>query len=81
MAATAWLAPLCPPNQMRMIEIWDQDDGFVTIRGVPLDYATDGDPVAADGRKRGVVDWTSSWGQDGTGDPSQRAVELWITKP
>ncbi len=55
------------PNQMRMIEIWDQDDGFISIKGIPLDYSTDGDPVAADGRKRGIVDRTSSWGWDGSG--------------
>ena len=27
MAATAWLAPLCPPNQMRMSEIDGDGDG------------------------------------------------------
>jgi 3',5'-cyclic AMP phosphodiesterase CpdA len=69
------------PFQMRFIEIWDQDDGFVSVRAVPVDFATDGDPVAEDGRKRGTVDYISSWASDGRGDPQQRAVDLWFPKP
>jgi hypothetical protein len=69
------------PFQMRFIEIWDQDDGFVSVRAIPVDYATDGDPVAADGRKRGTIDFVSSWAPDGNGDPAHRSVELWFPKP
>jgi hypothetical protein len=68
------------PNQMRFIEIWDQGDK-ISVRAVPLDYATDGDAVAAEGRRRGVVDLVSSWTNDGSGAPSQRAVQLWLPKP
>jgi 3',5'-cyclic AMP phosphodiesterase CpdA len=69
------------PHQMRMIEIWDEDDGYLTIRGTALDYQVDGDPVAADGRKRSVVDYTSGWVGDGTGAVGDRNVALWIKKP
>jgi 3',5'-cyclic AMP phosphodiesterase CpdA len=69
------------PNQMRLIEIWDQDNGFLSIKAIGVNYRTDGDDVAADGRKRGVVDYTSAWGEDGSGDPAQRNVNLWIAKP
>lgn len=70
------------PHQMRVIEVWDADDGFVAIRAVALDYAVDDDPVAAEGRKLGVVDYTSGWEVNGAaGDPDHRNVELWIAKP
>ena len=69
------------PNEMRLLEIWDQDDGFVSIRGVGIDYAVDDDPVATDGRSRAVVDFTSGWSEDGRGEVIDRNVELWIAKP
>ncbi len=55
------------PHQMRMIEVWDEDNGYLTIRGTALDYQVEGDPVAADGRSRSVVDFTSGWISDGSG--------------
>lgn len=69
------------PHQMRVVEVWDQDDGYVSIRGVALDYSTGSDPVAADGRSRGVADFTSGWGKDGRGALGDRNVELWVKKP
>lgn len=69
------------PHQMRVIEIYDQDNGYLSIRGVALDYSTEGDPIAADGRQRGVIDFTSGWVPDGRGEKSARNVELWIQKP
>ncbi|WP_104987551.1 metallophosphoesterase [Sorangium cellulosum] len=69
------------PHQIRVIEIWDDDNGFVSIRGTALDYAVDGDPVAEDGRRRGVVDLTSGFGKDGSGEPAWRNVELSIQRP
>lgn len=69
------------PHQMNVVEVWDQDNGQITVRAVPLDYSVEGDPVAAAGRTLGVIDLTSGWGQDGRGDPKQRAVELWLPKP
>jgi hypothetical protein len=69
------------PHQMNVIEVRDEDNGQISLRVVPLDYSVEGDPVAAQGRTISVVDLTSGWGQDGRGDPKQRAVELWIPKP
>ena len=66
------------PHQLRLFEVYDQGDGVVSIRGVPFDFAVDDDPVAEDGRVRGVVDLTSGWGGDGSGAPEERAVELWV---
>jgi hypothetical protein len=69
------------PHQVRVIEIWDEDNGSATIRGVALDYAVDADPIAEDGRRRSTVDVTSGFGRDGRGDPASRNVELWIRRP
>lgn len=66
------------PSQMRVMEVWDQDNGFVSIRGLALDYETDNDPIAEDGRRRSIVDLTSGFEQDRS---TQRNVELWIKKP
>ncbi len=69
------------PHQMRVVELWDQDNGFVTLRLVSLDYATDDDPVAAHGRELGVVDYTSGWTTESRGNADDRNVELWVAKP
>ena len=70
------------PSQMRLVEIWDQDNDHLTIRSLAFDYAVDGDPVADAGRTLGVADFTSSWVGDGRGaGPEHRNVELWIPKP
>jgi calcineurin-like phosphoesterase family protein len=69
------------PHQMRVIEVWDEDNGYLTIRGTALDYQIEGDPIAADGRSRSVVDFTSGWVGDGSGTLDGRNVALWIKKP
>jgi 3',5'-cyclic AMP phosphodiesterase CpdA len=70
------------PHQFRVVEIFDQDNGWIMMRAVAVDFAVDGDPVAEEGRKRGVVDFTSGWlPDDGVGEPTDRNVELWIKKP
>ncbi len=52
------------------------------MRATAIDFSVDGDAVANEGRRRGVVDLTSGWLQsDGTGKPDDRNVELWIKKP
>ncbi|MBX3126838.1 MAG: metallophosphoesterase [Polyangiaceae bacterium] len=69
------------PHQVRLIEITDQDNGFVSIRAIAVDFATDDDPIAADGRRRGITDFTSGWSKDGAGDLGHVNVELWVKKP
>jgi hypothetical protein len=66
---------------MRMVEVWDQDNGYVSLRLVAFDYRTAHDDVAAEGRRRGVSDMTSGWMPDERGDADDRNVELWIPKP
>ncbi len=70
------------PHQLRMMEVWDQDNGGLTIRSVAFDFSTDDDPIAEAGRTLGVMDFTTAWEGDGRGDsPEDRNVELFIAKP
>jgi len=70
------------PHQMRLLEVWDQDNGSLTIRTVAFDFVADDDPIADAGRTMGVLDFTSFWEGDGRGpEPTDRNVELWIAKP
>lgn len=70
------------PHQFRVVEIFDQDNGWIMMRATAVDFSVDGDAVAMEGRRRGVVDLTSGWLEgNGTGKPDDRNVELWIKKP
>lgn len=70
------------PSQMRVIEVWDQDNGALSIQARAFDMITDDDPLAELGRTLAVADFTSGWENDGRGTgPDQRNVELWIAAP
>ncbi|MCA9584653.1 MAG: metallophosphoesterase [Myxococcales bacterium] len=69
------------PHQFRLVEIFDQDNGWIMLRGTAVDPVTDDDPVAAEGHTRGLIDFLSGWSPDGLGKPDDRNVELWIKKP
>ena len=70
------------PHQLRLVEVWDQDNGALTIRTIAFDFVADDDPIADEGRTLGVIDFTSFWEGDGRGlAPTDRNVELWIAKP
>ena len=69
------------PHQFRVVEIFDQDNGYLMLRGTVVDYAAEGDAVAAEGRRRGVVDLEAGWTPGGVGKKDDRNVELWIKKP
>lgn len=70
------------PHEMRLVEIWDQDNDFLSIRSIAFDFVTDDDPIADIGRTIGVADFIAGWEGDGRGDgPEARNVELWIPKP
>lgn len=70
------------PNEFRVVEIFDQDNGWIMLRATCVDYAQDGDDVAKEGRRRSVVDMDSGWGPaSGAGKLEDRNVELWIKKP
>lgn len=70
------------PHQLRAVEIWDDDNGFLRLRGTVVDLATDDDPVALEGKKLGVLDYTSGWiDGSGTGTLDDRNVDVIIPKP
>ncbi len=70
------------PNQFRVVEIFDQDNGWIMLRATCVDYSSEGDAIAAEGRRRAVTDFTSGWTPgDGPGKDDERNVELWIKKP
>ena len=70
------------PHQFRTIEITDQDNGWVTLKATCVDFAIDDDPVAAEGYRRGVIDYTTGHlPPPRLGEPSDRNVELWARKP
>jgi hypothetical protein len=65
---------------MRVLELWDLDNGFYGLQSIVFDYSIESDPIAADGRKRGVADFTSGWQKDGSGNADERNVMLLIPK-
>lgn len=69
------------PHQMRLVEIWDLDNGFLSIRLVAFDFQTENDPVAEEGRRLGILDYTSGWEKDGRGEAQDRNVELYVPLP
>jgi hypothetical protein len=69
------------PHQFRLIEIWDDDNGWIRMRAIVTDYDTASDPVAAIGKSLGIADQTSGWAHDGYGTTTDRNIELYIPKP
>jgi hypothetical protein len=63
---------------MRLVEVHDMDNGWFVVRLVALDFATDDDPIAAEGKAIGVVDYTSLWEADARGEIGDRNVDLWV---
>lgn len=69
------------PNQLRLIELYDEDNGWLSVRATAVDVATDDDPPAEEARRRAQVDFTAGWQPDGRGAPDQRNAILWVRKP
>ena len=69
------------PHQFRMIEVWDDDNGWIRMRAIVTNYQTAGDPVASDGRTLAIADQVSGWAHDGHGTRTDRNVEIYIQKP
>lgn len=69
------------PNQFRIIEIFDEDNGYFSISATAVDFATDDDVVARKGREKSVIDYVSGWITGGVGEPLDHNVKLWIKKP
>ena len=69
------------PHQLRVIELYDDDNGWIRLRAVLADYSAEGDGVAADAKKLGILDYTTGWAGLGEGLPSDRNVEIAMKKP
>jgi 3',5'-cyclic AMP phosphodiesterase CpdA len=70
------------PHQIRLIEVWDEDNGWLMLRATNVDFSTMGDPVALEARTLGTMDFVAGWASsDGRGEANERNVELWIKKP
>lgn len=70
------------PFEFRVLEVFDQDNGWVMLRATCVDLVTDGDPVVQRGVQLGTVDFTSGWNpSDGRGKADARNVEVWAKKP
>ncbi len=66
------------PNQLRLVEIADEDNGHLSIQLVAVDFATDGDDVGEEGRRLAILDHTSGWGGGDVGTAQDRNVRLHI---
>ncbi len=69
------------PSQFNVVELWDEDDGWLTLRVTAVNYATEGDPVAATGRTLGILDYTTGSMNGGAGTAGDRNVVVWRRKP
>lgn len=69
------------PHQMRVIELRDEDNGFITLTAVALDFSVEDDALGAEGRERAITDTTSGWNLTGEGTIEDRNVRLWIPTP
>ena len=69
------------PNQMRLVEIADEDNGYLSIQLIGVDFATDDDVVAEEGRRLAILDHTSGWGAGHEGTASDRNVKLYVALP
>ena len=70
------------PHQIRIVEIFDQDNGWLMLRTTNVDFSVMGDPVALEGRTLGTLDYVAGWSSsDGPGTAQDRNVEIWIEKP
>ncbi len=66
------------PAQLRLFEVWDEDNGFIHVRAVPFDFSEQDDVLAAEYRRRAAADFTSGWAGGNTGD--EGAVDFWFPR-
>lgn len=69
------------PQQMRLVEIRDEDNGYLSVSLTGIEYATDGDDVAEEARKLAILDHTAGWSTGGVGAREDRNVVLYVKKP
>jgi hypothetical protein len=70
------------PHQARVIELWDEDNGYVALEAIYVDMDMRGDPVAEQGRHLGVMDYASGWNpQFATGITRDRNLRVYAKTP
>jgi hypothetical protein len=70
------------PHQARIIEIWDEDNGYVSLQSTYVDIDLKDEAVAEQGRHLGVMDYVSGWNSFfATGLTSKRNARVYIAKP
>jgi hypothetical protein len=68
------------PQQARVLELWDEDNGWLRLRATSIDPPVD-TPLLAEARKLAVLDWTTSWFDSPPTGAEDRNVEIWVRKP
>lgn len=70
------------PHQARIMELWDEDNGYISLEAIYVDLDMRDDPVAEQGRHLGVMDYVSGWNpQFSTGRTEQRNVRVFTRTP
>ena len=69
------------PHQSRIVEIWDMDNGWVMLRATCVDFSTDGDALAEEARRLGILDYTSGWADESVSMVTDRNVEIYLPAP
>ena len=70
------------PHQARVLELWDEGNGFVSLTAIYVDMDMRKDPVAEQGRHLGLMDFTSGWNpQFATGMTEQRNLRVFAKAP
>jgi hypothetical protein len=70
------------PHQSRIIEIWDEDNGYVSLRATYVDLDLTDEDVAKEGRQLGVMDYVSGWNTFfAEGTTSKRNATVYAKKP
>ena len=69
------------PHESRLVEVFDEDNGFLRIRltGIQPDIANDN--VARHAFELGVMDWVSAWADDGATPAGEGNVDLYLPRP
>lgn len=70
------------PHQARILEIWDEDNGYVSLHATYADLDLTDEPLAEEGRHLGVMDYVSGWNTFfAEGITKDRNVRALIKKP
>ncbi|MCA9579045.1 MAG: metallophosphoesterase [Myxococcales bacterium] len=69
------------PHQARVMEVTDEDNGYVRVRATCLNVSVQGDPVAAEGLRLGVLDYAVGWADSSESTPGDRNVDLYVPRP